>query len=134
MRHRSNPVPPVARKGKVSRKHVLSTILAADKRVVGAPRHVEVLYKDESGKAVFVVKVYAGFETPGSELMTVAAMAAAGKTEFELRFDEHFPISFRYKTESDEERTKHATEQIERAGGAEKLRSVFAAVFPEFQV
>jgi hypothetical protein len=134
MQHRSKTVSQPVKKGKASRKHVLSTILAADKRIAGAPRHVEVLYKDESGKAVFVVKVYAGFETPGSELMTVAAMAAAGKTEFEVRFDEHFPISFRYKSQSDEERTKHATEQIERAGGADKLRSVFAAVFPEFQV
>jgi hypothetical protein len=113
---------------KASRNHRYSPLLGSDPRITAAPRHVEVVHK---GERVYIVKIYPGLETPGAELMTVSCVVREGKAEFEMRFDERFAMSFRFKTQSDAERVAFARDQIERVGGTERLNQFFSDVFPE---
>jgi hypothetical protein len=112
---------------KSPRSHRYSPLLGSDPRVSAPPRHVEVLQK---GDRLFILKIYPGLETPGAELMTVSCVVRGGTAEFEMRFDERFPMSFRFKKQTDPERVAFAREQIERAGGTDRLNQCFSDLFP----
>lgn len=79
---------------------------------------------------MFLVKVYAVLDTPGSELMTVSCIDPNG-WECEMRFDEQYAISIGFRRQTDGERVEYAKEHIMRAGGFERLRESFRAIFPK---
>src|SRR5690349_12610645 len=89
----------VASKGKNQKKHVFSEALRSDPRIASVPRRIEVVHQVE--KALFFVKIYANLEIPGSELMTVSCVDPSQKTEVEMRFDERYPISIQFRTQTD---------------------------------
>lgn len=115
-----------ASKCKKSQRHIFSNLLENDPRVGVAPRHVAVVHEGQD--LVYMVKIYASFETPGSELMTVSRVGKDAQTEIEMRYDEKYPISFGFKKQSDEERVKIAKDQIERTGGFQPLGEAFSTI------
>lgn len=133
MRRNSVIVPPKKKSDKTKKTHKLSRLLAADRRAESAPRHVEVVDKVE-GSHVYCVKVYGSLDTPGSELLTVSRLGVKDSCELEMRFDERFAISIRFRKQSDEERVAYAKEQIVKAGGFEALIELFRGVFPELKI
>ena len=133
MRRNSLVLPPGKKQQKAEKRHKLSQLLSADRRVLSAPRHVEVVEQPEQ-KLVFCVKIYVGLDAPGSELMTVSCMSVKQQLEVEMRFDEKFAVSIRFKKQNDEERVAYARQQIERGGGYGALANAFRAAFPELEV
>ena len=137
MRRNSVLVPPKKDSNKKSdKKHVFSDLLASDPRVKDAPRHVEVVHQEKVGKGevLFMIKIYGVLGTPGSELMTISCVDSTAGAEVEMRFDEKFPVSIRFKQQEDIQRTETAKEQIVRSGGFDKLLQTFLSNFPKFGV
>lgn len=126
MTRKSSLIPP--KKSGERKKHVRSAFLERDPRVSAAPRTVTVLHSSP----VCMVKIYGILDSPGSELMTVSVVHDKTGMEYEIGYDEKFPISMRFKKQSDEERVAFAKEQIVRACGFEKLATLFNTIFGKF--
>jgi len=118
------------------KRHVFSQILTGDPRLQTGPRAVENIHTlgEPSEGTVFLVKIYSGLDTPGTELMTVSCVNASTGLEAEIRFDEKFPISIRFRNQSDSERVNYAREQIGRAGGFDWLLNAFRSCFPKISI
>lgn len=131
-------LPPDKSGSKSQKKHAFSKVLGQDTRIKSAPRRLEVVHQGvvADKELVFAVKVYSALETPGSELMTVSCIDSSGKKplEVEMRFDEKFATSIKFKKQTDDERIAYAKEQIDRRGGFEKLFELFRGEFPKFGV
>ncbi|MBI3543808.1 MAG: hypothetical protein HY075_11095 [Deltaproteobacteria bacterium] len=138
MRRNSVVLPPKKDSAKAQKKHQFSTVLSADPRVKSAPRHLEVIHQTtaESGEVLFLVKVYGPLapDAPGSELMTLSCVTKTQGVECEMRFDERFPVSIRFRAQTDTERAVYARDQIERSGGFTKLAELFRSSFPKLGV
>lgn len=128
MRRNKTKIPPKT-PNETHNHHCFSPVLKCDHRVDIAPRHVGTVHK--SASAIYIVKIYALLETPGSELMTISRINPKTQEECEFRFDERFAVSLRFRKQTDEERVAYAKEQIERVGGFKELDTVFASIFSE---
>ena len=135
---RNSPIVPSKKSIRSSqKKHSFSEKLDADPRLGVAPRHVDVIYppkgSDRTGP-VFMAKIYSLLDTPGAELMSISCLDKKRDLEFEMRFDERFPVPMWFKTMSDEQRVAYARDQIARFGGFEKLSEIFRSVFPKLSI
>lgn len=137
--HHHSVTAPKKKNAKASQsKHFLSDLLKNDSRIELAARHVEVIAqfktKKDGQEYIVMVKVYEGLGTPGSELLTLSCARTPGGPEAEFRFDEKFPVSIKFRSQSDEERAAYVAEQVKRHGGWDKLFEIVCSVFPEFSV
>jgi hypothetical protein len=140
MRHNSMLNPATAKKKageKAERQHVFSELLKGDTRLRVPARAIETVHtlkREDGPELVFLVKIYGALETPGSELMTISCVNAESGLETELRCDEKFPVSIRFREQTDPERVAYVKEQVERAGGFKTLLSAFRTKFPRQQI
>lgn len=123
------PATKASNKNQTSAKHEhrFSSALQADARVKAPPRFVGIVQEGEG--VVYMAKIYATLDTPGSELMTISCVRKNELTEHEMRFDERYPISLTFRKQSDEERVATAKDLIQRTGGLVRLRDMFAELF-----
>jgi hypothetical protein len=124
-------VPPKMKSSKTVKLHRFSPLLQHDPRAATPPRLVRAISGGKNAKngVVWFAKVYSALGAVGAELLTLSCVFEGKKEEFEIRFDERFAVSIHFKTQSDEERTSYAKDQIERQGGFERLTDLFSSVF-----
>jgi hypothetical protein len=114
-----------------SQKHIFSFLLEADPRKMALPRHVAPV-PNTANKWAVRIKIYAPLDAPGSELLTVSCVSPRSGVEYEMRFDERYPVSIRFRKEDDEQKVVHAVRQIGMVGGIKALFEIFEKTFPGF--
>ncbi len=105
-----------------SQTHSKSGRLTSDARSMSAPRFFKPIHAGDD--YTVIVRLYGMLGTPGSELMTVSVLFPKMKKEYEFEFDEYFPVSIRFKKQTDQERAQYAFEQIQKSGFDELVKTV----------